>query len=83
MLYVGEGDPIRPRLESHYAQKDFWTRAIGFITRESGKLEVSLTNQALGITRGRDDGCGPTLWRLVSRLFGLSHADPENLKIFI
>ncbi len=30
MLYVGEGDPIRPRLGSHYAQKDFWTRAIGF-----------------------------------------------------
>ena len=27
MLYVGEGDPIRP---CHYAQKDFWTRAIGF-----------------------------------------------------
>ena len=25
MLYAG--DPIRPRLESHYAQKDFWTRA--------------------------------------------------------
>ena len=23
MLYVGEGDPVRPRLESHYAQKDF------------------------------------------------------------
>ena len=32
MIYVGEGDPIRPRLESHYAQKDFWTRAIGFTT---------------------------------------------------
>ncbi len=32
MLCVGEGDPIRPRLESHYAQKDFWTRAIGFTT---------------------------------------------------
>ena len=30
MLYVGEGDPIRPRLESHYAQKDFWTRAVGY-----------------------------------------------------
>jgi hypothetical protein len=36
MLYVGEGDPIRPRLESHYAQKDFWTRAIGFITATAG-----------------------------------------------
>ncbi len=28
MLYIGEGDPIRPRLDSHYAQKDFWNRAV-------------------------------------------------------
>ena len=38
MLYVGEGDPIRPRLESHYAEKDFWTRAIGFTTTTAGQL---------------------------------------------
>ena len=31
MLYIGEGDPVRPRLESHYAQKDFWTWAIFFV----------------------------------------------------
>lgn len=31
MLYIGEGDPIRPRLESHYAQKDFWNRAVFFV----------------------------------------------------
>jgi Domain of unknown function (DUF4357) len=31
MLYVGEGDPVRPRLESHYAQKDFWNRAVSFV----------------------------------------------------
>lgn len=31
-LYIGEGDPIRPRLESHYAQKDFWSRAVCFVT---------------------------------------------------
>jgi hypothetical protein len=30
-LYIGEGDPIRPRLESHYANKDFWTHAICFV----------------------------------------------------
>ena len=30
-LYVGEGDPVRPRLESHYAQKDFWSRAVCFV----------------------------------------------------
>jgi len=38
MLYVGEGDPIRPRLERHYAEKDFWTRAIGFTTSSVGQL---------------------------------------------
>ena len=31
MLYVGEGDPVRPRLDSHYANKDFWTRAVFFV----------------------------------------------------
>lgn len=30
-LYVGEGDPVRERLESHYAKKDFWTRAVFFV----------------------------------------------------
>lgn len=30
-LYIGEGDPIRPRLESHHAQKDFWSRAVCFV----------------------------------------------------
>jgi len=31
MLYIGEGDPVRQRLESHYAKKDFWNRAVFFV----------------------------------------------------
>jgi hypothetical protein len=31
MVYVGEGDPVKSRLESHFANKDFWTRAIFFV----------------------------------------------------
>jgi hypothetical protein len=38
MLYVGEGDPVRPRLESHYAQKDFWNRAVCFTAGGNGQL---------------------------------------------
>lgn len=38
MLYVGEGDPILPRLQDHQAKKDFWTRAIGFTTTTGGLL---------------------------------------------
>ena len=38
MLYVGECDPILPRLQDHHAKKDFWTRAIGFTTGSAGQL---------------------------------------------
>lgn len=38
MVYVGEGDPILPRLQDHQAKKDFWTRAIGFTTTTAGQL---------------------------------------------
>jgi hypothetical protein len=31
LLYVGEADPIRPRLDDHFARKDFWTRAVFFV----------------------------------------------------
>lgn len=27
-IYVGEGDPVGPRLEQHYANKEFWTWAV-------------------------------------------------------
>jgi hypothetical protein len=30
-IYIGEGDPVRPRFEDHYARKDFWTKAVFFV----------------------------------------------------
>ena len=30
LIYVGEGDPVRPRLEQHHRDKDFWTSCILF-----------------------------------------------------
>jgi len=35
-IYVGEGDPVLPRLENHFANKDFWTRAAFFVTTGTG-----------------------------------------------
>jgi hypothetical protein len=37
MLYIGEADPIRPRLDQHYAKKDFWARAVFFVA-QGGQL---------------------------------------------
>ena len=33
-LYIGEGDPARPRLESHNARKDFWTSLVLFASKD-------------------------------------------------
>lgn len=31
-VYIGEGDPVRPRIDSHYAKKDFWDWCVFFVT---------------------------------------------------
>ncbi len=35
MIYVGEGDPVRDRLNSHYGKKDFWDWAVFFVTKDN------------------------------------------------
>jgi len=34
-IYVGEGDPVGPRLEQHYANKEFWIWAVFFVSTDS------------------------------------------------
>jgi hypothetical protein len=34
-VYVGEGDPVKPRLEQHARNKDFWTHAVVFTSKDS------------------------------------------------
>lgn len=33
-VYVGEGDPVLPRLEEHYRNRDFWTWLVVFTTKD-------------------------------------------------
>jgi hypothetical protein len=39
VVYIGEGDPVRERLLSHDAKKDFWTQAI-FFTGSLNKAHI-------------------------------------------
>jgi len=34
VIYVGEGDPVKKRLENHYAAKDFWTTVVFFVSKD-------------------------------------------------
>lgn len=61
-IYVGEGDPVRPRLEAQFSKKDFWTSATFFIAKDSSlnkahiqHLESRLVELALACRRSRLD----------------------------
>lgn len=33
-IYIGEGDPLLPRLEAHYREKDWWSDVIAFTSKD-------------------------------------------------
>ncbi len=86
-LYIGEGDPIKPRLATHHsgnAQKDFWTRAICFVSMGQGLnkahvqfLEANLISLAKQAKRlPLDNANQPTEPTL-------SEADRADMQVFL
>ena len=84
MLYVGEGDPVRPRFENHYAQKDFWTRGVFFVSTDGqlNKAHVQFLESQL-IQRARaakrmplDNANSPTIPTL-------SESDRSYVEVFL
>jgi len=33
-IYIGEGDPVKSRLEQHFSKKDFWTWCVFFVSKD-------------------------------------------------
>lgn len=66
-LYIGEGDGIEDRIETHFKNKDFWTWGIAFVSSNRGLnkahvqwLEYALVKQALVAKRCTlDNGNAP------------------------
>lgn len=54
MLYVGQGDKVLDRLNGHYGNKDFWTRAVFFVAgmEHLNKAHVQFLEAQL-VARGR------------------------------
>jgi Domain of unknown function (DUF4357) len=48
-VYIGEGDPVRPRIDNHYAKKDFWDWGIFFVSKDDSlnKAHVRLLESRL------------------------------------
>jgi Domain of unknown function (DUF4357) len=68
-VYIGEGDPIRPRLEQHAKTKDFWTHLVAFVGKGQSLnkahvqyLEARLVAKAAEAKRSvLDNGNAPQL----------------------
>jgi hypothetical protein len=83
-IYIGEGDPIRQRLERHQAEKDFWTSAICFTSKDSNLnkahvqyLESRLIELASGAKRSKLHNGN------VPKLPSLSEADIADAETFL
>jgi hypothetical protein len=48
-IYVGEGDPVGPRLEQHYANKEFWTWAVFFVSTDGNLNKAHVQHLEAGL----------------------------------
>lgn len=81
-MYVGEGDPVGSRIDSHVSRKDFWTKGV-FFTAESGRINKAHIQHiearliALALANGRtplDNANQPTVPALAEE----EYASAEN-----
>ncbi len=83
-VYVGEGDPVRPRLEQHVKNKDFWTSAVVFTSKDQNlnkahvqHLEARLVGLAIASKRCVLDNCN------TPKPPSLSEADTADVEGFL
>lgn len=83
-LYVGEGDAVLPRLDQHAKQKDFWTHAVVFTSKDQNLnkahvqyLEARLVQLAKDAKRAELDNGN------VPQLPALSEADAADAEAFL
>ncbi len=83
-IYVGEGDPVYHRLENHYAQKDFWTRAVFFVAGpgQLNKAHVQYLEAQL-IQRARAVKQVPLMNSNIPTEPTLSEMDRAYLEVFL
>ncbi|QDV43410.1 hypothetical protein Enr13x_32660 [Stieleria neptunia] len=67
-IYIGEGDPVKTRLNQHYSKKDFWDWGVFFVTKDSSlnkahvkHLESRLLELATSAKQCRLDNTGSSL----------------------
>jgi hypothetical protein len=84
LIYIGQGDPVRSRIEQHYISKDFWTWAIVFTSSDgwlnsahAQYLESRLVQRAREMRRARLDN------QTTPREPALAEAERADTEVFL
>lgn len=84
IVYIGEGDPVKERLNQHYSKKDFWEWAVFFVTKDSSlnkahvkHLESRLLERAHASKQCKVDNAQPSLQP------SLSEAETADVESFL
>lgn len=83
-VYIGEGDPVRPRLEMHALKRDFWNSAVLFTSRDPymNKAHVQFLESRL-VELARDARRCELENGNVPRRPSLSEADEAEVEAFL
>ena len=83
-VYIGEGDVLRPRLDSHAKNKDFWTHGVAFTSKDQSlnkahvqHLEARLVQLAAEAKRCELDNAN------VPQMPSLSDADKADAELYL
>lgn len=83
-LYIGEGETVRGRLDSHHAKKDFWSQAIVFTTKGDplNKAQVQYLEARLVSIAAKNKRCKLDNANVPNRP-GLSDADEAEIEGYL
>jgi hypothetical protein len=83
-IYIGEGDPVRPRLEQHYGKKDFWTTLILFVSKDENMNKAHVQYLESKLVALAKEGKRCALDNVsVPQLPSLSEADTAEVEAFL
>jgi len=84
MLYVGEGDPVKPRFEDHFANREFWQRAVFFVAGpgQLNKAQIQFLEAQL-ISRAKAAKQMPLANGKSENEPTLSEADRADMEVFL
>lgn len=83
-IYIGEGDPVGPRLERHNTEKDFWTWAVFFVSANHNLNKAHIQHLEARLIQLAEEARRAKLDNAVSpQMPALSEAETADVESFL